>query len=133
MVFLRWQLPLSELLRGINRQVVPPGHGEIRIRTLALDRLAERAIGFIKIDVEGYELEVLRGARNLISRHQPNLFVEVHPQFQLESGRRCSSSATNLGILPMYCSVHSIRSRFGCLEIAASLDVGSEIAHRSSS
>jgi SAM-dependent methyltransferase len=35
-------------------------------------------------DVEGYELEVLRGARNLISRLQPNLFVEVHPQFQLE-------------------------------------------------
>jgi FkbM family methyltransferase len=74
----------AELLCGINGQVVPLGHGEIRVRTLALDRLAERAIGFIKIDVEGYELEVLRGARNLISRHQPNLFVEVHPQFQLE-------------------------------------------------
>ena len=74
----------AELLRGINGQVVPLGHGEIRVRTLALDSLADRAIGFIKIDVEGYELEVLRGARNLISRHQPNLFVEVHPQFQLE-------------------------------------------------
>jgi len=74
----------AELLRGINGQVVPLGHGEIRVRTLALDSLADRAIGFIKIDVEGYELEVLRGTRNLISRHQPNLFVEVHPQFQLE-------------------------------------------------
>jgi FkbM family methyltransferase len=74
----------AELLRGINGQVVPLGHGEIRVRTLALDSLADRAIGFIKIDVEGYELEVLRGARNLISRHRPNLFVEVHPQFQLE-------------------------------------------------
>ena len=74
----------AELLRGINGQVVPLGHGEIRVRTLALDSLADGAIGFIKIDVEGYELEVLRGARNLISRHRPNLFIEVHPQFQLE-------------------------------------------------
>jgi FkbM family methyltransferase len=74
----------AELQRGINGQVIPLGGGEITVRTLALDSLADRAIGFIKIDVEGYELEVLRGARNLISRHQPNLFVEVHPQSQLE-------------------------------------------------
>ena len=32
----------------------------------------------IKIDVEGCELEVLRGARNLISRHQPNFCRGIH-------------------------------------------------------
>jgi FkbM family methyltransferase len=38
----------------------------------------------IKIDVEGYELEVLRGAANLLSSGRPVLIVEVHPpQLQL--------------------------------------------------
>jgi len=34
-------------------------------------------IDFIKIDVEGFENEVLRGAQKLIEKHKPFLFVEV--------------------------------------------------------
>ena len=30
------------------------------------------------IDVEGYELHVLRGARRTLARHRPDLFIEVH-------------------------------------------------------
>lgn len=33
----------------------------------------------VKIDVEGYELEVLLGARNTLERHHPPLFLELHP------------------------------------------------------
>jgi FkbM family methyltransferase len=36
------------------------------------------AVGLIKIDVEGAERRVLEGARGLIERDQPNLFVELH-------------------------------------------------------
>lgn len=34
-------------------------------------------IGLIKIDVEGYEFEVLKGAINTIDKHRPHLFVEI--------------------------------------------------------
>lgn len=35
----------------------------------------------IKIDVEGAELIVLRGASQLLRQHQPTLLLSVHPQF----------------------------------------------------
>lgn len=35
----------------------------------------------IKIDVEGYELNVLLGAENTIREHKPMLFMEIHPRF----------------------------------------------------
>ena len=34
-------------------------------------------ISFIKIDVEGHELEVLRGGINTLRRHRPNLLIEI--------------------------------------------------------
>jgi FkbM family methyltransferase len=42
-----------------------------------LDHIVQEAqVGLIKIDVEGFELEVLKGAKNLLARSQPVLFVE---------------------------------------------------------
>jgi hypothetical protein len=35
----------------------------------------------IKIDVEGAELVVLRGASRLLLHHRPTLMLSVHPQF----------------------------------------------------
>jgi FkbM family methyltransferase len=48
-----------------------------RVRATTLDTLAERDIGFVKIDVEGHELSVLRGARKLIERQKPLFLVEA--------------------------------------------------------
>ena len=47
------------------------------INTMRLDDFDLKNIGFIKIDVEGLELAVLRGATETIKREQPNLMVEV--------------------------------------------------------
>ena len=47
------------------------------ITTMRLDDCDLKDIGFIKIDVEGHELAVLRGATETIKREQPNLMVEV--------------------------------------------------------
>lgn len=38
-------------------------------------------IGFIKIDVEGTELDVLKGAEKLIDRDRPNLMVEIYKPY----------------------------------------------------
>lgn len=40
----------------------------------------------IKIDVEGYELAVLAGAREILGRDRPALFLELHPQWLRELG-----------------------------------------------
>jgi FkbM family methyltransferase len=70
------------LVRGINAHVVEQPEGEMLIKALPVDSLDIRSAGFMKIDVEGYELPVLLGAQRVIEKHRPNLFVEVHPQFQ---------------------------------------------------
>jgi len=41
------------------------------------DILIEKKIGFIKIDVEGHEQNVLDGSMNLIKKYKPNLLIEI--------------------------------------------------------
>jgi FkbM family methyltransferase len=50
----------------------------IRVPLRRLDDLVgKEAIGFIKIDVEGHEASVLRGARDLIAGCRPTLLIEI--------------------------------------------------------
>ena len=49
--------------------------GDIRISTL--DFWEMENVGFLKIDVEGYELRVLEGARQTILRNRPVVMIEV--------------------------------------------------------
>lgn len=54
---------------GISAVVTAPCH--------TLDEIVQEAqVGLIKIDVEGFELQVLKGAKNLIARCHPALYVE---------------------------------------------------------
>ncbi len=53
---------------------------EVEIRTLddIVDQhLPNQEIGFMKIDVEGWELQALRGAERTLREHRPNLQVEI--------------------------------------------------------
>lgn len=40
----------------------------------------------IKIDVEGYELEVLQGAEGALRKYRPTVFLELHPQHLRDRG-----------------------------------------------
>jgi FkbM family methyltransferase len=52
-------------------------HRDIEVKVATLDSFGLSDIAFIKIDVEGHELSVLRGAVETINRSRPNLLVEV--------------------------------------------------------
>ena len=62
-------------LTGLRKIIVP---------TIPLDLMVERGeipdkIRLIKIDVEGFEMEVLRGLRKTLETAQPILIVEINP------------------------------------------------------
>lgn len=48
----------------------------VKVRVRALDSLDLAACGLLKIDVEGFEPQVLRGARRTIERCRPIIYVE---------------------------------------------------------
>jgi FkbM family methyltransferase len=49
----------------------------LEVRMLTLDQLELRDVGFLKIDVEGHELEVVRGGLELLRASQPRLLIEI--------------------------------------------------------
>lgn len=54
-------------------------HGEVEVTAVRLDDfLTGHPPDLIKIDVEGYELEVLKGLRLILDRKESNLAIEVH-------------------------------------------------------
>lgn len=54
-----------------------PGEDQLEVEVQTLDYLAPADTGFIKIDVEGHELAVLRGATQVLSASRPNLLIEL--------------------------------------------------------
>ncbi len=50
---------------------------DLSVEVKRLDDFRLDNIGFVKIDVEGFELEVLKGGVETITRSRPNLFVEI--------------------------------------------------------
>ena len=68
---------------GPLSQINPDVPGEMRVKMLTLDEvISGRAVDYMKIDVEGYEGEVLQGAARLMrdpARYPRKIYVEVHP------------------------------------------------------
>ena len=57
-------------------------HGDLRVKIISLDELIGQgelpAPDYLKIDVEGAEFLVLRGAAATIGKHHPTIFLSLH-------------------------------------------------------
>jgi len=63
--------------------------GEYEVEVVKLDDFISKNLipSVIKIDVEGEELNVLRGAKNLLEKYKPTIFLSTHSQ---ELYEKCS-------------------------------------------
>lgn len=52
-------------------------NGNLLLDKLDNIKIKENAVDFVKIDVEGHELEVLQGARETLIKYKPAIFVET--------------------------------------------------------
>jgi FkbM family methyltransferase len=61
-----------------------PELGEVlrteQVKQLTLDQFEFSNLGLIKIDAEGFEFDILRGATNTLARHRPTLLLEAWTQ-----------------------------------------------------
>lgn len=57
----------------------------LSVEVETLDSYALDAVAFIKMDVEGHELQVLEGARETIRRCRPHVLIEIKPQHLVQA------------------------------------------------
>jgi FkbM family methyltransferase len=86
---------------GVSSLVAPAAGGPERKRIQVplgrLDDFAFTSVGFVKIDVEGHELQVLAGARKTISEQMPTVLVEIEQRFHREPISDVFEAVTSLG------------------------------------
>lgn len=73
----RYRVETTEVSRGATHFVKDENGDFVSVR---LDDIVEQSVkpNFIKIDVEGDELDLLKGAHRILSESHPVLWIEVH-------------------------------------------------------
>ena len=108
--------------RGGNRIAPSNGKGSVAVAVKRLDDVEEvsklSVINLMKLDVEGYELKVLRGAQKIIHRHKPVLFIEVDDNNLRDQG----DSATELILFLQSCGYQTFTHAETKNTISASTD-----------
>lgn len=63
---------------GYQNRLSPDKRSPLVVPTIALDDFDRQPPNIVKIDVEGAEIEVLRGAKRVIAKHRPAIFLALH-------------------------------------------------------
>ena len=83
----------------------------IEVNKTTLDEtLKDINIGFIKIDVEGHEREVVEGAKNLIKICKPVLLVEIEKRHNKKPVMETINFINQLGYSAFYCKNNELNS-----------------------
>ena len=62
-----------------NRIAIRNKKGTILVQVETLDRFLNGGkADFVRMDVEGYEMNVLKGMERILSNHAPRMFIEIH-------------------------------------------------------
>lgn len=112
----------SNQLASLRKGKFPGQHGEVKVQTRRLDDEDVGEVGFMKIDVEGFERNVIQGAADTIRRHKPVLLVEIEELHSHEPVEETVDLVRGLG----YGGVFLVD---GVLHTLASFDP--EVNHRS--
>lgn len=73
----RWKNGYSNQGASLSTVKVSAGYYSLTVETVRLDDLGLGPVGFMKIDVEGFEQAVLDGAAQTIARDRPVLLIEI--------------------------------------------------------
>lgn len=90
--WIKMHIPPEEWTTKFGSTIINEGHGTVSLdsnvsgdaaKMICLDDLHIDNISLIKMDVEGFEMEVIRGGKETILRNKPVLIVEIFKDHQL--------------------------------------------------
>jgi FkbM family methyltransferase len=95
------------------------GGQKIVVPVTQLDSCKFDKVGFIKIDVEGHELDVLNGAIDIVVEQRPTVMCEIYPKFNngpvldtfqyfFELGYKCFYNVKGQGLEPIVNPAHGV-------------------------
>lgn len=96
------QFGFSNQGASLSKVKVSDEYESITIDARRLDDLGITDVGFIKIDVEGFEKEVLDGARETIARDRPSLLIEMEEAHTGEPIEQAIERVESMGYRGMF-------------------------------
>jgi len=88
----------SNQTASLNPRKRNESSGVVRVAQRTLDSYGFNNVGFIKIDVEGFEAAVLAGARETIRRERPIMQIELEEQHTGKTIEECLAMVQDLGM-----------------------------------
>jgi len=139
-------LPEEEWTKKIGSDLINEGHGTVKEATdnqegdralmIKLDDLHLNNVSFIKMDVEGFETEVIKGGLETIKRNKPVMIIEI---FKGDELKRKIQEVENLGYISssigmddyLFIPIESLNLSNNANKALSSLDNSSESSESS--